>query len=278
MKIIFLIVIIFVNFSVHAHMANVPKSDLNNIKCLFTDLIQHHDFAYAIFGSKPMVLADKSFKIRSHLSAYQYIMRKYQLFKKKNHLKSWYQYKSEFDLKDFIFLDKEEDLLMCLALVLINKKNLLEVLHSHKAIFKDELGSSFTPEMFLRKIEKREISLSKAIHNNQRLLGIMLGYGDRNATLYNERLKLLEEIENRENSGLSQDSELMQKLNAIEANTDCFNDLDREAILQPLYFLADLSHPETIELKKVYKEDQLKIAELMQQPDFIDKVLNRLVQ
>ena len=47
---------------------------------------------------------------------------------------------------------------------------MLSLLHSHEKIFKQELGETFNPELFLKKIEKKEISLAKAINHNHGLL------------------------------------------------------------------------------------------------------------
>lgn len=95
-------------------------------------LIQSHDFAYTIFGSKPMSLADISLELPHGLSLQKQLKARFILMKTKRWLNAWYNNKNKFGLRDFIFLDKEEDLAKCLILVLINKKNLLDVLRDHE--------------------------------------------------------------------------------------------------------------------------------------------------
>lgn len=278
MRYLLVLFIIFVAFSVKADIQDVPKRDLKNIKYLFEELILEHDFAYTIFGSKPMSLADMCLEVPPGLPIHRYLRSRFLLAKSKRCLNSWYNYKNELIFKDFIFLDKEYDLVNCLVVVLINKKNLLDVLQNHETTFKQELGDSFTPETFLEYLDKRKVSLAQAIHKNQRLLGIMLGYGESNATLFQERFDLMKAAIKMKKENLLQDNELIAKLNALESQLGDFSDLEEDAIIPPLYFLADISHPETIELKRRYEKDRQKIEEMMKQSNFMDKVMQRLVE
>src|ERR1700722_15546951 len=271
-----LCVFLFSLASIKADIGKIPEKDFTKIKSFFAHLIHQHDFAYAIFGSKPMSLADICLRVLN-LPIYQQLKIKFLLINIKNNLNTWYKYKDRFNLKDFVLLDKEEDLCRSVVIVLINKKNMLSVLKEHKEIFKQELGDTFTPESFLEKIETRELSLAKSINHHYGLLGIMLGYGARNAMLFQERLNVLKEME-KSKSRLSLRDDLEQKLLELDSQCQEFREFEEFPLVRPLYFRADLSHPETIELKKRYENDRQKIAELMQKPNFIEKALERLVQ
>jgi hypothetical protein len=277
MKITTIICICFV-FSAKADINKIPQNDLKNIKFFFEFLIHDHDFAYTIFGSKPMSLADYGLKVPDGLAMHRRLRSWYILMRAKARLESWYLYRKEFVLKDFIFLDEENDWTNCLILILINKKNMLCVLHENASIFKEELGMDFTPESFLEKLEKREMTLAKAISKSQKLLGIMLGYGVRNATLFQERYNVMKAICKRKKSNLPEDETLTKKLVGFEAQCKCFSELEENAVIHPLYFFADTAHPETIELKKRYENDRRKIEELRQKSDFMNKVLKRLTE
>lgn len=260
-----------------ADIHQIPPRDLRNIQYLFQELIDAHDFSYAIFGSKPMSLADYCLKVPDDLPIHRWMRSQYFLRRAKASLEAWYKYRDEFDLKDFIFLDEETDLFQCLVLVLINKKNMIRVLNEHESLFKEELGDAFTPESFLEKLEKREISLAKATHNNDRLLGIMLGYGVRNATLFQERFDLLRALSKIKNENFPKDEILTTKLETLESQVGCFSELDADAIIPPLYFLADVSHPESIALREQYEQERQHIIEMRKQNNFMDLVLKRLV-
>ena len=105
----------------------------------------------------------------------------------------------------------------------------------------------------------------------------MLGYGERNATLFQERWNLQREIVLRKREGLPEDNTLAQKLQAVESQIGDFSEFEEDAIIPPLYFLADVSHPETLALKRQYENDRQQIIELRKKPKFMDRVLHRLV-
>ena len=162
-------------FLLKADIHDVPKAEIVNVKYFFEDLIDRHDFSYAIFGSKPMSLADYGLRFPGPRPLHRWIRSLYLYLRLKAGLNTWYRYRENFDFKDFIFLDEENDWINdCLVLFFINKKNMLRVLREHESIFKEELGESFTPESFLAKLETRETSLAKAINKSQKLMGIML--------------------------------------------------------------------------------------------------------
>lgn len=278
MKYLTILFILLFSVSLTADIHNVPKREIDDIKYLFEDLAISHDFAYTLFGSKPMSLADYDLKAPSIFPIHKWIRSRYLFVKAKAGLRSWYKHRKEFDLKEFIFLDEETDLFECLVLVLINKKNMLHVLYEHQSIFKQKLGNSFTPELFLETLEKKEISLAKAIHDNDQLLGIMLGYGERNAMLFQERFDLMKAESKRKKENLPKDEELIKKLDIIESKLSDFSEFEEDAILPPIYFLADTSHPETLELKKKYENDRQQIEKLMKKPHFADRILERLMK
>jgi len=277
MKYLVLILGLCCMFVLKADIQEVSRKDDREIKLLFDRLIFAHDFGYTIFGSKPMSLADMCLEVPSNLTLYGRVRAKARLAPSIRRLNAWYRNKHHFVFRDFIFLDEEKDLINCLVLILINKKNMLRILHEYESIFKEELGDTFTPEFFLEKLEKREVSFAEATHKSQKLLGIMLGYGVRNATLFQDRFDLQKEIHTHKKLNLPEDEELTAKLNAIELQVGCFSELDADAIVHPLYFLADVSHPESIELKQKYEEERKQIIELRKKYDFMDLVLKRLV-
>ena len=225
-----------------------------------------------------MSLADINLDLPPKLNLYKQLKARFILAQTKRWLNAWYKNKNEFCLKDFIFLDQEYDFVNCLMVVLINKNNLLETLRKHELVFKQELGDAFTPELFLEQLDMGKVSLAKSIHKNQRLLGIMLGYGERNATLFQERFDLMKAISKRKKENLPQDIQLNVQLNGVEEKLSDFSALEENATLPPLYFLADAADPETIELKSQYEHDRRKIEQLMQKPNFMDMVLQRLIE
>jgi hypothetical protein len=274
MKYFLLIFSLLLPFSSKAGIDQIPKAGLVEIKSLFDYLCCEHDFSYVIFGSKPMALADICLET-TDVPVHRQFRAQMLIIQTKERLNAWYKYKNELKLNDFILLDKEEDLFDCLVFILIHKAHMLSLLQSHEVIFKEILGDSFSPKTFLDKIEKRNISLAQAIHNHYGLLGIMLGYGVRNSMLFQERLTILKELAKCKHL-LSKDNELEKRFRKLDAQFQDFSEFEEFPLLRPLYFGADLSHPETIALKSRYKQDRQKIEELMKKPHFMDRVLKRL--
>ncbi len=278
MKYVLLVIGICLTLSIKGEISYIPQGGVWDIEYLFEHLIDSHDFAYTMFGSKPMSLADYGLKVPSPRPIHRWIRSFYLYVKAKKSLNAWYKYRDEFDFKDFIFLDEENDWINdCLVLFLINKKNMLRVLQEHESIFREELGESFTPVAFLERLEKREVSLANAINGSQRLMGIMLGYGVRNATLFQERYDIVKVIWKREKENMSEDEILAKKLADVEEQCGDFSELDADAVIHPLYFLADVTHPETIALQQKYEQERQQIIELRKKRNFMDLVLQRLV-
>lgn len=129
----------------------------------------------------------------------------------------------------------------------------------------------------MEKLEKREISIAKATNGSQRLMGIMLGYGLRNATLFQKRYDIMQAVWKRKKENLMEDETLIKQLADIEAQCGDFSELEADAIIHPLYFLADISNPETIDLQKKYEQERQEIMQLRKKCNFMDLVLKRLV-
>jgi hypothetical protein len=76
---------------------------------------------------------------------------------------------------------------------------------------------------------------------------------------------------------MSSRGEFSKKLEALEAQLGDFSEFERDPITTPIYFLADISHPETIALKERYAKDRQKIEALVKGPKFMDRVFQRLL-
>lgn len=276
MKHVFLLFTLFLTLSGKADISNVPSGDIKNIKSLLECLIFEENFAYPIFGSKPMALAGFCLDKFPSCPTYKRLEIQLLFIKKRGWLDSWHKYKEELVFKDFIFIE-DEDFFGFLSIFLINKKSLLSILKDHELIFIQQLGDSFTPESFLEKITKRDQSLGQAIRYNLGLLGIMLGYGVRNSMLFQETTRLYWE-KKRLKGVLRKDSALHKHYEEVSSQLECFNEFEEFSAIMPLHFASDNTNPETVALRKKYKEDQLKIVELMSQPNFMDRVLERLLQ
>ena len=69
------------------------------------------------------------------------------------------------------------------TIVFINKKLFRKVYNEHKALFQETLGTASADDL-LHRIATSEKSFFNIIHNNQTILGTLLGYGKGNASLF----------------------------------------------------------------------------------------------
>ena len=68
--------------------------------------------------------------------------------------------------------------------ILIHKKKFLEVCNENKDLFQLILGRNFSSKKLLEEIETSERPLFEIIKNNETILGILLGFGRKNALLF----------------------------------------------------------------------------------------------
>ena len=258
-----------------ASIKDIPENDFRKIKYLYTHLLTEHDFAYVVFGSKPMALADICLWMPD-VPIYRRIRAESLLFKKKDALSAWYRHKTQFIFNDFILLDKEEDLFDCLVFVLIHKKNMLELLHKHQRIFQGKQRPSFEPAVFLKKIETGSHSLAQAIHGDLELLGIMLGYGVNNSKLFQEGHVLRKAINERKGL-LAPENELEKRLQEINEKFQNFSEFEEFAEVMPLHFCAVLEDEETKELKRQYAKDREAIQKIMEHGDLTEKAFEKML-
>lgn len=72
-----------------------------------------------------------------------------------------------------------------LHLYLINKSSLWQCLERYQIVFEEELGQSFSAEQFVQQLEEG-VSLLILLNHNERLLGMLLGYGYESPAAFQE--------------------------------------------------------------------------------------------
>lgn len=275
MKIVLLACLISWASIAYADLSSVSRKEREALAFLLEVLITDHDFGYTIYGSKPMALGDICLTMPADLSFEHKLHYLYFRYKIKRALKAWKKHKALFCSETFLILDTPENPSDCLTFIVIHRNHLLDILERNWAHFQKELGKTFTPLELLQQLESGTHTLCEAIKANDKLLGIMLGYGVRNASLFQERAELKRALAEQRKFEGSVDT-LMHKLNLLEMHLTDFNALDEEARIHPLYFLADPMHPETHSLNKQYENERQEILRLIEKGDFLESTLERL--
>ncbi len=243
-------------------LKTIPIEHQEDIKYLFHHVFLLQDGAYTIFGDKPVSSAG-SFLISSWKAT---LTAKY-IGKFGRSWETWQAYKQKFPMQKYVIIGEKypskKSELVALHVFVINKKKFLETIDTHLALFESVLGKKIDPKKCLDDIESGKCSFWTSINHNDMLMGILLGYGEHNATLFYKKSKrfryarYLFPIEEKKLECSDTESYPMMIVNAVQ-------------------FLADLQHPETKFLQKKYKDLRKKIADIYSQGDMLEITLSQL--
>lgn len=268
-------------------LQKLPSQDRDALTYLFKRLLFQEDFAYCLWGTKPIAIDDGIYKntdweMFSKTFKYPKISEdKGESNYYKEGVYAWRKYKHLFKLQKFILLDEEKDLFpKSVAIALINKEEFKKLVNCHLPIFQSVLGKEVTADSLLEKIEEKKESLKKTIAYHEGLLGLLLGYGEQNAFLFNEKITLFKILERPTLLHFIFNHKLLKpKYEKANEKLKCFHSFDDSpSLINPLYFGADLSHPETIALQKKYQKEREEITESYSKENFLEVTLKRLTQ
>lgn len=261
MKIYILIFSLFIFcyslFSEDAFVA-VSEKDKDNIEYIFDYLFKFDEFSYTLFGDKPMSFEHINTSYVGDLSLINYCV----LFSYKkpvNFLEtSWEAWKSKYGnikFKNYLFFDKENSHYK--TIILINKKAFLQVCDNNKNLFKKVFGIDFTAEMLLKRLTSKELTLEEALNNHQGLLGILLGYGTNNSILFHNKNKFIR-------------NKTSKKVQAVNPYFYWIS------LIQPVRFIGDIKHPETIQLLDKYEKVNTRVSNIYKEKKLVDAIISKL--
>lgn len=278
--------LIFVLYSSTIQAINVVEllneinpDDRESLEGLFQSFIYKDHFGYTIFGDKPISLSGDF-----TLTPWENTItgdRSGGCFWKKWDI--WKKYKSLFPIHNFIFLEEQSYNYSDIKFVLvINKKSFLKAVKKYQRTFNEILGYQVNPEKLLQSIESGFSKFQSAIQNSEILWGILLGYGEHNARLYerkNEMTRLIGRskliLKNTNPSMNFQSIEDEKKF--LDAMLQSFNDsFDCICFINPVNFVADLTHPETLMLKRKYLRLDRKISSIFANGNVLQITLTQL--
>lgn len=271
MKFLIFIVLLF-NSLLHSTnivtiLENISDKDKEDINLLFSYLIKKDQFAFTLFGDKPV-----SFSGYFILTPWENIIEQVPAYP--NFSKSWQiweKYKNLFTFKNYLILNEKDDQKNCKMshIIIINKKAFLKTIYQHLSLFESILRHKVIPEQLLSDIESGKISFRNSINNNQMLWGILLGYGKHNAILYNRR----------ERDYLNH---VMLSSPALEYSTlklkGCGDYGFYPYLIGSVYFVGDLDHPETVALRQKYRKLRGEISAIYAKGDFLEITLSKLTE
>lgn len=182
MKIVYLFLFLSIfNFG-KTHQFPLSTSDYENLKAFFEILVRDSEFAYTLFGNKPCSIAffqthhdhfDTPSSITSFLMGTAF--------------ETWSKCQHRFRSKNFIIKKIFNN--NYYSLLIINKKVLLKLFKLNLETIKAKLQIQLSPLELMEKFISDDNFLQTFIAH-QDLLGLILGYGKNNSTLFERRAEL----------------------------------------------------------------------------------------
>lgn len=266
---------------------SIPKNDREEIKSLFKDLFKTHTFAYSLYGDKPMTYCDVSLE-ESHLLKVledfpldQSCKEILEVYSEPNRLikerwKIWKKYSDRFEIKKFLLIEKTIGKKR--RIFLINKEAFKKIISQEINIFKKFIDHEISAEKLLNQFQLENTNVFSILHDNEGLLGILLGFGKHNAILFQKREHLIDLLERAKKSGIYKLDIIKKNLNKINDKLKLFHEHDFNIIasINRVMFLSDCDHSETIQLKEKYDELNKKLNEIYYKDDWFEQTLFKL--
>lgn len=173
-------------------LIRTSDQDRKNLEELFNCFITQTTFPYTLFGDKPvswLVIHLPEFpKIKTSKQIIHRFSGNIPIWSK---WQSWKEYKKSFPLKNYLLFEESNSFWTNRKdIFLINKKCFIEVVNQHKEIFQKFLKRPISGEDLLSEVENKS-SLQLVLAGNDLLLGILLGFGEHNSSLYQQRADLV---------------------------------------------------------------------------------------
>jgi hypothetical protein len=169
-------------------------------------------------------------------------------------------------------------------LVLIHKKHVIQIMKQHLSDFQKVMGEKITPLELLSRYQKGDVALFDLLKEHHGLLGILLGFGKRNAWLYQKRERISEDFYPftlKTHPYPSPGFKTLAEERAYYQNTltGAFTHENSRKCFKFLYvpgFVADPESTETQELQKKYLQQRSFIHAIYSHGNFLETTLKRL--
>jgi hypothetical protein len=259
------------------------------LEFFFRCLIQKDAIGYVLLGGKPMsfyscikpkmIINSSRFLPLDKIDLFfTGIDDKHALFHKG--LEIWKKYEYRFCGKNIFFDVFEEDReLHFMQISVFNKRLMLPLIdrHFHKFI---TLDCAIKDKEFLFELLLHDQKIKEKFYSREDLLGVCLGYGEKNAELFHEMSTLLTAIERFDFTLEKPSSDRLQSLEDKLAALEGFfkvgikDHVSRKFLFNiGLGFRADFSDPETSFLQKKYAELYKKLRQTYEGAAFLEKTL-----
>lgn len=258
-------IMIFFLFSGNAEEIELSDHDVELVEPVLDHLFKFESFAYTVFADKPVSFAQISKDPQLHLNDVDnFLMSSHSNFRLHfgwNHLKKLFEKKL---FPRFLLIEKQSD--RFLTIIIINIHQFRRVFELNLHLFKGVLGEAMTSEKLIEEMTSDKNSLIGTLKGDERLLGIVLGYGRKSAEAFDERMK------NWTASGVLLNQDLWDN-HVFQPTYDQFSWL---YFIQPVQFIALREDRKTAEMIKRYKRAASMIALKFQSEGLVRAVMREM--
>ncbi|SCA62559.1 hypothetical protein SCG7109_AB_00340 [Chlamydiales bacterium SCGC AG-110-M15] len=169
--------------------SKISQNEQNALETFFRKILLDSSMGYTFFGEKPSNLYEMS-TMSAHSKMIPGTDEHREYTYNQNALRVWNKLPKNSNSAKFILNTQTPS-----GIVLINKKSFLNVVKKNIRLFQYILGTEVSPESLLREMTSPTADIGKILHNNDALLGIVLGYGAENAIAYERGKEILKPLE-----------------------------------------------------------------------------------
>ncbi len=275
---------------VRKFLSSIPLKERHLLDYFFRRLIQDDTLGYVLLGSKPMTY----YSYRKPKTEIQLIRSdpffEFELFLYGLHpseslfdkgLNLWKKYENRFCGKNIFFnLLEENQEFHYVNLLVINKKLVLPLIHQHFSRFLSVDPTIQNEETFFTNFLTNE-KLKNQFYSRNDLLGICLGFGEKNADLFDRMVKVHTAMGWLDFTLYVPSSEHRAQLEKEWDNIkNASGGVGKKIYVSHNFtfnsgvgFRADKTDPETVMLKKKYQDYRKILAQTYQGADFLEKTL-----
>ncbi len=172
-------------------LARLPAKEVEKIETLFAFFVQKDSLGYVLFGeTKPVCFTGIPLNYREYVLPYS--LEKPKEFQKNIRLgwEAWIRHRHLFKPSNIVICEEYQrvDGGWFLQLFFVNKKTLFPLLVKYRDDFSEVLGADFSPERFIETLEKKKV-LRPLIYNDQKLLGLLLGFGRESSATFRDMMQ-----------------------------------------------------------------------------------------
>lgn len=168
--------------SVIQALKKIDPKEKDILKYFFQSLFASGDFAYTLFGNKPLALIDHNLEF-AFFEQNQGKLRRKAILELKG-WKVWKKHSYLFPINQFYFLENKNQFGFYGAL--ISKKHCRNLINKHYELFKNISEPSSVIETIFDKMNNAEVNNKAFPEHYFQCLGILLGYGQKNAQAYEQ--------------------------------------------------------------------------------------------